>query len=375
MRRLLLTPLCLLLLTVAGCGGGEDEEPAATPEEFAERFEPITGLRLKLVPGDTFGTRLDRPEQPYRFPRFGTFSLVWSGDDRLRETLLGRGVEPDSEGIYWERVGDGWSAGKAFGPRLVMRWTGEETKRTTPKWDRLERAVRAAYLGQTDVLPPAEQPCEERGLDPLRGELGECSVEGMPVTFAEAVEPLRTPALEARVLGVETSDAISEETGVPERAEGRFVEVAYRVRNTGNRPIGFLRLALRLGGRSYEPAVGAGVFVPRSREFPIPPGESFETSVAFDVDPDLAERARENGALVVPAAIELGEPSPDLAQGWIRLAGAPARLPEPPEPEPIPGAPLPAPEPEGPPDIETDTGSGAPTGGSARRLFTFRSAV
>lgn len=339
----MLRPLILLLLlcttlAAGGCVGGESDdrgassrEPAVTPKQFAERFALITGVRLELVPGDPFFTRPDLTNQPDRHGRFGTFSVAWSGDGRIRENLLGRGAKPGADGIHWTRVGDRWSAAKAFGPRLIVQWSGEKTKKTTPKWDRLERAVRAAHLGRVDVLPAAEQPCSERGLDPLSGDAGECGVEGIPVTFADARGPLDTPALEARVLGVQTSDTIGEELDLPERAKGRFVEVAYRLRNPGDRPIRFLRLALRLGGRTYDPVPGASVLVPKSREFPIDPGESFQTIAVFDVAADLADRAREEGALVVPAATdELGDPAPDLAQGWIRLALAPDRLPKPP---------------------------------------------
>ena len=364
------------MVSVGACGSGAEKsepeaKPATSPQQFADRFEPITGQRLELAE-DTFGTRFEEPDLPDRFVRFGGYSLTWTADDRIRETVLGRGVKPDADGLYWTKASDTWSAAKPFGPRLVLEWIGEKTKRTTPEWGRIERAVRAAYLGDTSTLESAERPCSDRGLDPLRGRAGECSVEGIPVTFADSDKPLVTPALEVEVLGVDTTDKVGKGTGVPARAKGRFVQVAYRVRNVSDKPITSLQMAARLDGETVREEAGAGVLLPQSRSFPIPPGDDFETSTVFDVDPAVAEQARAKGAFVFASNLDdSGRLSPDFTQGWIRLAKAPARLPEPPEPKLPPGAPEPQPEPTGPPDIEVDIGSGKPIGGAARAVFTF----
>lgn len=374
------TALACSAFAVGGCGDVEGQsepdsepkpKPASSPQQFADRFAPISGQRLKPV-DDTFGTIFEEPEEPSRSVRYGGYSLTWTQDDRIRETVLGRGVKPDADGIYWSRVGDGWSASKPFGPRLVLDWVGPETKRTTPEFDRIERAVRAAYLGDTGVLEPAERPCADGDLDPLRGKEGECSVEGIPVSFADARKPLTTEVVEVEVLGVDTTDEVGEEPVTPARAEGRFVQVAYRLRNRSDRPITSLTMLARLDGETVSEAAGPGVLLPRSRSFPIPPGAELETSVVFDVDPEVAEQARAEGALVFATGFDdAGSLSPDLTQGWIRLAKAPTRLPEPPEQPLPPGVPPPQPEPTGPPDIDVDTGSGKPIGGSARAVFTL----
>ena len=364
---------------MAGCGGDSSDEqkpkpkpkpkPAASPQQFIDRFEPISGVRLEPA-DDSFGTRLEAPEEPDRFVRYGTYSLTWTKDDRIRDIVLGRGVKPDADGIYWSKVSDSWSAAKPYGPRLVMEWVGERTKTTDPAWDRIERAVRAAYLGRPEILPKAEQPCSVLRLNPLRGPAGECSVAGIPVTYDDAAGPLTTDAVEARVLGVEATEEVGEGTVLPQHAKGRYVVVAYKVRNTGDQPLRFYNASLRLGGETLKRDAGAEVSMPRSRDFPLPPGEDVETSAVFDVDPDLADTARAKGALVLPAATdENGNPEVDLAQGWIRLARAPAKLPKPPEREREPGEPPPPPEPKGPPDIKVDVGSGPPIGGTARRLY------
>lgn len=367
---------CVAVLAVlAGCAGGEERpppkapEPAASAEQFTERFAKLTGVHLEPVPGDAFGTRLDVPEEPDRFVRFGVYSLVWTRERSDREVLLGD-RKPDRRGIHWQGDGEGWSANKPFGPHLVLQWTGGSKRVTAPEWDRLERAVRAAYLGDSSLLPAPERPCADARLDPLRGRPGSCSVDGMPVTFTDADQPLATEALSARVLGVETADEIGEGTLAPTEASGRYVIVGYRVRNESSRPFRFLETQLRIGGRSVREDAGAGVLLPSSRRFPLPPGETIEARAAFDVEPSLAERARREGAFILPGALDDGDPSPDLTQGWIRLAQAPPRLGEPPRPPLPPGAPPPQPEPTGPPPIDVDEGDGPPIGGTTRRLYT-----
>ena len=367
--------LAISVVSIGACGSGDEKseaevKPASSPQQFADRFASISGLRLEPV-SDPFGTSLEVPDVPDRSVRYGVYSLTWTRDDDIRETMLGRGVKADADGIYWSKSTDRWHAAKPFGPRLVLDWLGERTKRRTPDWGRIERAVRAAYLGDTSVLEPAEQPCAERGLDPLRGKPGECSVEGIPVTFAAAGKPLATPALEVEVLGVDTTDEVGPDT-IPQKAKGRFVQVAYRARNTSDRPITFLQMAARLDGETVQEDLETGPLLSRSRSFPIAPGEDVEASAVFDVDPAVAGQARAKGALVFASGFDdAGSLSPELTQGWVRLAGAPRRLPEPPEAELPPGAPEHQPEPTGPPDIEVDLGSGKPIGGAARAVFTF----
>lgn len=374
--------IALVLAGVAGAGCSTEREgapeppapePARSPEQFAERFEALTAVALKPVADDLYGTLFEEPEAPDRFLRFGTYTLVWSDDPDTRELFLGaEATEPEQGGIYWERVGDGYTASKPIGPRVLLQWVGGDTKETTASWDRIERAARAAYLGDDEALPAAERPCSNRNLTPLRGEPGECSVDGIPVTFGDGAAPLATPALEARALGVETAEEIGGETTIPIQPEqDAFVIVAYRVRNSGSEPIDFLRPQLRLGGRTIDEGARAEALLPESRAFPVEPGGTVEAQVAFDVDGDLAERARARGALVLPAARdEEGTPSTEIAQGWIRLSGVSDTLPETPQdPSAAPLLPEEPPQPPGPPDIDVQRGSGPAIGGTARRLF------
>jgi len=274
----------------------------------------LTGVRLQASPDGLVGTRLDAAAEPNRFTRLGTYSLVWTRDagDR-REALRGAGKR-GPRGIRWRRLGGTWSAVKTFGPHLVLDWSAGPRRRTSPQFNRLERAVRSAYLGRTGLLPPFERPC--RG-DPLRGRAGACSVRGVPVTVAAPGTPLDTPAFEAEVRGVETREQLRPKLLAPERARGRFVIVTYRL--TTKTLIRSITPQLRVGSRIFDEAP-VSVFLSRSRLFPLPPAARYEARVAFDVQRAAAARLRERGALVLPAEIdELGDPSLDLAQGWIAL--------------------------------------------------------
>ncbi len=199
----------------------------------------------------------------------------------------------------------------------MLDWTGGESRRTNAQWGRLARAVRAAYLGRPDLLPAAERPCPR---DPLTVSAGACSVRGLPVTVVDGDEPLDAAAFSAEVRGVETRDRIRPRYLPAERARGTFVVVTYRLRT--KTLIRSITTQLRVGRRVFDEAP-ASVFLPRSRLFPIPPDATYRARAAFDVPRSVATRLERRGAFVLPVEIdELGDPSSELAQGWIRLRGA-----------------------------------------------------
>ncbi len=338
----------LAALAFAGCGGDGNEgpggsggpgspersggsdladaAPAESPAEFVKQFERFTGIPLKPVEGDISGIRLEVPLKPSRFARFGAYALLWTRDEDSRKRLLGRG-RPDGDGIYWQPAGNSFTAVKPFGPKLVLRWIGRPAKRTTVQWDRLERAVEAASGGKASVLEPAERPCSDVGLDPEEGDTGECSVRGIPRTFVDADDELSTPALEARVLGVESAAKLTSPGLAPLVPDGRFLIVAYRVVNTSSHPIRFLQPQLSVAGRTVPEYPEAAFLLPRSRELPLPPGGILEAHTAFDIPSSVSP---EDGAFVLPVARNgSDDPSLELHQGLIRVSGAPTRLPKP----------------------------------------------
>jgi len=221
-------------LVLAACGGGGDEKaaglsdaPSDSPAGFAKNFEKLTGVALKPTPGDLFGTRLPVANQVNRFARYGVYSLVWTANDTKKERLLGK--EPaDGDGIHWKASGASFTASKAFGPRLVLRWVGRNSKHVTPQFERLSRVLDAAVQGSSSSLPAGERPCRAAGLDPLHGSTGQCAVDGIPVTFVNAGGTLSTPVIEANVLGMETAGVLRFSGLRPITPKGQFVIVAYR---------------------------------------------------------------------------------------------------------------------------------------------------
>lgn len=329
-------------LALAACGGGGDEKaaglsdaPSDSPARFAKNFEKLTGVALKPIPGDLFGTRLPVAGEANRFARYGVYSLVWTANDAKKERLLGKGPA-EGDGIHWKASGASFTASKAFGPRLVLRWVGRNSKHVTPQFERLSRVLDAAVEGRSSSLPAGERPCRASGLDPLHGSTGQCSVDGIPVTFVNAGGTLSTPVIEANVLGMETTGVLRFSGLTPIRPKGQFVIVAYRVKNKSPYPLRFLHPELRLGSRSLAENPDTAFLLPRSRSLPLPPGATVEARAAFDVP--KSEDARQ-GAFVLPAERDgRSEPSVDLAQGWIRLEKAASRLPKPPKSKDTPAA-------------------------------------
>ena len=166
-----------LALGAPGCGGSDqgDErerssgpEPAASPQQFSQRYERLTGVALDASPDGLVGTRLDAAAEPNRFARLGTYSLVWTRDRGDRKEALRGARDPGARGIRWRPSGGAWSAVKTFVPHLVLDWSAGPKRRTTPQFNRLERAVRAAYRGRLGMLEPAERPCERANLPGVR---------------------------------------------------------------------------------------------------------------------------------------------------------------------------------------------------------------
>lgn len=384
-RRVAAVAAAALLAALPACGGGADEPagtqprtgtatgpaavalpPATTPARFAGNFERITGVRLLARP-DGADTRFAVPPEPDREPRLGVYAIRWSSDAAARDGLLGAGP-PDAQGRWWKPDGAGsWTVARPVGSHLVAEGPPSATRTPDASWLRLERAVAAASSGDLRALPAAEQPCRDRGLNPLHGPTGACSVKGMPVTFVDALDELDTPLVQARVRGVETAAVIEDPYGVLDsrRAAGRFVVVAFAVRNAGGGSIPSLHPQLHLAGRTFEQDAQAHALMPRSRSLPLEPGATFETWAAFDVPRELAAQAS-TGALVLGTGADAhGAPSSAVEQGWIRLLAAPLSLPDPPDP----AAPQGGARRYRPPPIPLVRGSGEAIGATVRARY------
>ena len=331
-RALLTAIACSLALSA--CGGGDEKAAGLSgsrpesPKRFSQNFERLTGVSVRPMPGELFGTRLQVAGEPDRYVRYGVYSFVWTTDEKKKERLIGKG-DADEDGIHWQRTGSSYTAVKPYGPNLVLRWVGRMEKKVNPQFERLERVVEAAIEGDSSSLPEGERPCRAVGLDPLEGKTGECSLAGIPTKFADAGDTLSTSVVDVRVLGMESVDELRFKGLVPIRASGRFVIVQYKVSNTSPHPIRFLHPQIRIGSKLVPQHEDTAFLLPRSRDLPLPPGEEYEARAAFDLS--SSQDARE-GAFVLPAEREgREEPNGDLAQGWIRLRDAEDKLPKPPK--------------------------------------------
>jgi hypothetical protein len=227
--------------------------------------------------------------------------------------------------------------------------------------------VRAAYSGRPELLPAAERSCALQHLSPLRGATGACAVDGVPTTFVAAPAPLRTPVVQARVTGMELTDAIGAGSITPERAAPghRYVVVAYRLHNPTRERLIPTDASLRVADETFEidrsATVDAG-----SYGGDVAPGADDDRVAVFEVPDAVAGRARTDGALVLPTGLRThGLLDDHGAQGWIRLAKAPSTLPKPASPS----APAPQQQAPGPPNIPVKEGSGVAYGAAARGAY------
>lgn len=116
-------------------------------------------------------------------------------------------------------------------------------------------------------------------------------------------DPLPLPGLDVRVVKIQTGAVVipPRNEGLVRRADGRFVLVVVRMRNTGDRPVHALPVArLRLGERTFEPSVTATATVTPVDAFPLAPGATGVAAVVFDVHVALADEAVRDGTLEFP---------------------------------------------------------------------------
>jgi hypothetical protein len=374
--RAVLTLLGVLLLATAGVllvlesGGDEEperesaasratvrEEPPPVSEDvdsdalrsaraLASGFERVTGDGLRLEPGEfftsaTFDDRtLDEHGQADAY--YGNFLLyVYPDRGEARDVVRREG--------RWSSFGAGFYGRTALGNVVVQ--SVFDGRRTDDGWERLLRALRAARSGRAAVLPASERLCSRRGIRLDAGPTGICKRGPQQFAIRDRGMGLRLPGLSIEDVGVRTGPQFGGRDGFPDRAKGVFVEVTFRMRNTGRKPIELRpSYELLLGGRRFEEATA--VFGLRDR-YPLKPGEEDGEVCLFDVPSELAGRgALQRAALEVP-----GDPAEDFAVadglvvGHLRLAGPVGQLRLQPEREPPPlPPPPPEPEPEPPPE-------------------------
>jgi hypothetical protein len=324
-----------------------DDGALHSAQRLAGGFERVTGDRLELEPDEFFTTAsfadrtLDEGRQADAY--YGNFLLfVYPSAAAARAAARRDG--------RWSSYGSGYYGQVAVGNVVVQ--TTSERRRTDAAWARLLRAVRAARgtAPSAAALPAAERLCTRRGIRLDSGPTGTCKRGPQLFSIQHRARALRLPGIAIEDVRVSRGPRFGTRGRLVDRAKGVFVELRFRVRNTGRAAIetrpGY---ELVVGGRRFEEHTA--IYGLRDR-YPLRPGEEDGDVTLFDVPAELAGRALQRAGLQVPGnpASSFGV-SEGLRVGHLRLTGPVARLRVRPEPEPEPLPPLPPPtEPEPPPE-------------------------
>ena len=304
-----------IALALVACGGGSSE-PRRPPRpgpltatEVAARFERLTGDRLRREDRRRDYEILDlatrNPADASRASfRYGSFELyVFGSFEAAREWVArgaGRSLPATREGIYWERFGTQWEARKAFG-NVMLTWVGGSEKRTDERWERLVRileALRRPPGSPGATLPPEERPCDQAGIDPVRGREGTCKLGRQTLVVVNRDTRLDVPGLAIEDMQVRIGEEIGVQgrAGTLARAKGTFVYLRFRLTNKGRRRLFMLFSRLRVGERAFDPSGTGALF---RDDLPLAPGETGEATVVFDIPRRLGREARTHGGLEV----------------------------------------------------------------------------
>lgn len=303
MRPLLLLPFLATGLLAAGCGG-DDAPETADPTKLAATFTEATGVGLqRRDAGDRYSTL--RTEDRAAYGRFGVFTLYVVSDEETRERMTSTGVDIED-----------------LGQGVLLSATGSDGE----KRRRLLAAVKASIAGNPRALPASDRTCEAAGIDPARGETGTCWLADKQVTVVDGAAPLRTKAIDARLLSATTASQLPAQSQYldPKVAKGKYVVVRFDVTNKLTAALNSVRPNLVVDGNTYEESADSYALTDyRDRPYPLQPQDHAAITVAFDVPPAVADKALTAGALELPATTYEGSTSLSdrEAVGRIRLAG------------------------------------------------------
>lgn len=313
--RRLITLLALTLLTACG---GSDGPPPFTSQQVAERFAQVTGDELTGQPdaeandvralslsgqADAVGTQANR---------YGEFTIfvakdAAAGRDLYVKDLSGAPVRPDASGVYWRRIGGAsgaWLAAKPF-RNVVLQWQAGEERRLGEQWTRLAAALQSLTVPLDKLeLPPADTPCQRQGIDPVAGKSGVCKLGRQTLVVVDRGTKLPMPGYEVRQVAVKLRRVIPAESRFsdPLRAKGRFALLSFRVRNTGQRPLGSILPTLVIGDARYAADDQAAQALAPTPPFPVQPADSARVVAPFDIPAAAVKTLRKTGGLLVAGA-------------------------------------------------------------------------
>ena len=351
-------------LLTAGCGSTSIEHhhnvsqptfaSSHSVQQVEEHFQAATGQALTDSPVGSWDT-LSLPSSDMQdYNRFGAFTIdvVHSADDMsVFTTQNGHRLSPDAQGVYWPTTADAngyWNPAKVYG-NVVLTWSTQS--HTTNSQFTLLNAI-LSTLGQpasavTAKLPASELSCEMQGITPTAQRQGTCDENGVTRTVVNRDATLHAPGMDVQVtqtkLGREIKSPDSFES--PLYASGAFVAVQLKVDNTGSTPLEDLdEVELEVGGKYYSQDDDATFNLDSLSTFPMQPGDSGSTALAFDIPLNAAVNALTEGELVFPedpdstvdfsshlGAIRLAEPTAEGGQGTASTP-VPAPAPAPAQP-------------------------------------------
>lgn len=356
-------------LLAAGCGSTSIEHHSNTSaqtfasshsvQQVEQHFQAATGQALTDTPAGSWDTLSLPASNTQDYNRFGVFTIDVVHNTNVMSvftTQNGHRLSPDAQGVYWPLSADAngyWSPAKVYG-NVVLSWT-TQSHSTNQQFTLLNAIL--STLGQpasavTAKLPASELSCEAQGITPTGEGQGTCDENGVTRTVVNRNATLHVPGMDVEVtktkLGREIKSPDSFEP--PLYASGAYVAVQLNVSNTGSTPLEDLdEVELEVGGKYYSQDDNATFQLDSLNTFPMQPGDSGSTAVAFDIPVNAAVNALSEGELVFPDssddtvdfstklyAIKLAEPS---AQGGHGTAGGGQGTA--PTPAPVP-APAPA---------------------------------
>lgn len=335
-RHVWLRPLSALLCFVlaggiAACGESEEETQAKKraaerkafvrfdSRQVAEHFKRLSGAELGKEFGaqgyDVLALAEGGEDRDAVRNRYGTFSVYVTKDPRSLDRQVAQ----------------------AGSDKLVMGNVLVESPTADERFERTRAIFKTLGTPPEQVrLPPEETPCERAGIDPESDtDEGTCKVGQQTVTFANADGRLELPSATVSNLKAKGGSLIvSRRFGLTRRipAQGGFVAVSFRLENTGDEPLGYLRPNLLVDGKRYTPDTTNQFYLQAGDPYPIQPG-AFETVVfLWDIPRDAAAASLRKGAVeliaeeeptTVDYAVALGRIRlPEVRRGSIR--GAPA---------------------------------------------------
>ena len=224
-------------------------------------------------------------------------------------TQNGRRLTPDAQGVYWPLTADAngyWNPAKAYG-NVVLTWSTQS--RTTDSQFTLLNAI-LSTLGKpasavTAKLPASELSCESQGITPAgsaRGHVprGRRHPHGRQPESHPAREGHGRPRHQDQARHASsTRRRIRTSRRCTPRA--RSSPSSWASTNTGSAPINDVDDAeLEIGGKYYSQDDDATFDLDSLNTFPMQPGDSGSTVLAFDIPKAAALDAVAEGEIVFP---------------------------------------------------------------------------